>query len=542
MFAYAIKSIIYLSLMYIPYMLLLRKESFFRFNRLMLLVIMVLSLVLPLVNIPAISWSGNAISHYLNPHVEIGIPFVVVDGEIGTAAEKSINWWQVAYCIYIIGVIITIAVKSIDLAILNKKIHRGVLWTDRNDGVSIYCHADDTAPFSWFGKIVISNNDYENNSTEILRHEMGHIKHGHSWDIVLLNIVQIIQWVNPLAWILGISLRDVHEYEADDTVLNSGVNIRQYQTLLIRKAIGIGSYSFANGFNHSLLTKRINMMLRKKSNPWMRTKGLYVIVVACIALSAFATPELNNKVNALVEKPSADKENISGAVPTAQKPPLKIDAAKQSDEKRVKNTFDLKGEKNVVVIIDGKECPASDVDKLNVNDIKSVSVLKDKEAIAVYGERGKDGVLIITTVNAEPNDKAFEVVEVMPQFPGGLSEMMSYVSRSVAYPHDAANMAIEGRVVVSFIVEKDGSLSDVKVVSENINSRKLKEDLKSAGNEKKLSEDEVNRAIEAVNKGEQQLRDEAMRVVREMPKWEPGKQKGKPVRVHYNIPISFRLQ
>ena len=311
MFAYAIKSVIYLSLMYIPYMLLLSKESFFRFNRIMLLLIMLLSLLLPLVNIPYIAWGENGINNYLNPHVEVGIPIAVFEGKVNARVEDSINWGQIAYIIYIIGVIVTVITKLVQLAILNRKIYKGVLWTDKKDGVDIYCHCDATAPFSWFHKIVISNEDYENNSTEIINHELGHILNGHSWDIMLLNIVQILQWINPLAWIIGISLRDVHEYEADDVVLVSGVNLRQYQTLLIKKAIGASSYAFANGFNHSLLTKRITMMLQKKSNPWMRTKALYVIIVAGIALSAFATPQLNKQVGLLTDKavPSTGKVN-----------------------------------------------------------------------------------------------------------------------------------------------------------------------------------------------------------------------------------------
>lgn len=542
MFIYAIKSIIYLSLMYVPYMLLLRKESFFRFNRMMLLVIMMLSLVLPLINIPAISWSGNTISRYLNPHVEVGIPFAVFGGEVGEMPEKSIDWWQVAYYIYIIGVVITIAVKIVDLMILSRRIHKGVLWTDRKDGAEIYCHADETAPFSWFRKIVISSSDYENNSKEILRHEMGHIKHGHSWDIVLLNVVQIIQWINPLAWIFGISLRDVHEYEADDAVLNSGVNIRQYQTLLIRKAIGMGAYSFANGFNHSLLTKRIKMMLRKKSNPWMRAKGLYVIVVACIALSALATPELNNKVNAFVENQSAASENNKGSVPTAQKPPLKKEAAKQAADSEELKIMDQKGDSKVIIIIDGKESDTEALENYDPEKIKSVTVLKGGEAVQAYGERAKKGVIVVTTVAGEQDDRVYDVVEQMPYFPGGVPGIIDYISKSMQYPDVAQRMGVQGRVIVSFVVEKDGSLGDVKIdrgIPKNLQRR---ENIRSNGAAQKLSEDEINQSLAELDQAECAMEEEALRVVRSMPKWTPGMQKGKAIRVHYNLPISFKLQ
>lgn len=175
------------------------------------------------------------------------------------------------------------------------------LWADTQEGVTIYCHIHPIAPFSWMRSIVISEDDYTNNASTILRHEMGHIQNHHSLDIVLLNACQIIQWANPLVWVMAHSLRDVHEYEADDAVLRSGVSIHQYHNLLIKKAVGSSSYAFANSFNHSLLKKRITVMLKKKSNPWMRSKALYILPVAVVALSAFATPEFNNHANAGIE-------------------------------------------------------------------------------------------------------------------------------------------------------------------------------------------------------------------------------------------------
>ena len=128
--------------------------------------------------------------------------------------------------------IITALWKLVQIFLLYRTIHSCVLWKDRQNGITIYCHAQDIAPFSWFNTIVISENDYQNNANEILCHEIGHIRHYHSLDILLVNIIETIQWWNPLSWILASSLRDVHEYEADDEVLTSGVNIKQYQMLL----------------------------------------------------------------------------------------------------------------------------------------------------------------------------------------------------------------------------------------------------------------------------------------------------------------------
>ena len=178
--------------------------------------------------------------------------------------SDSINWINVMLYIYFIGMITTALWKLVQICLLYRTIHSCVLWKDKQNGITIYCHAQDIAPFSWLNTIVISENDYQNNAKEILCHEIGHIRHYHSLDILLMNIIETIQWWNPLSWILASSLRDVHEFEADNEVRRSGVNIQEYQMLLIRKAVGSSSYAFANGFNHSLLKKRILELRRSR--------------------------------------------------------------------------------------------------------------------------------------------------------------------------------------------------------------------------------------------------------------------------------------
>ncbi len=302
MIAYVIKSIIYLSILYIPYMLMLQRESFFRFNRKMLVLIMALSLVLPLVNIPAMSWGENSVAEYLSPEGYAYQETPVANAAQATEAieaevPESINWWQVLSYIYIIGGTAILVFKLFQLAILHRKIRRGTLWTQDTDGVRIFCHADDTAPYSWFSNIVINENDYQSNATEIIRHEMGHIQGGHSWDILLLNIVQTVQWVNPMAWLMGISLRDVHEFEADSYVITSGIERNRYQRLLVSKAMKGASYTFANGLNQSMLLKRFKMMMRTDSNPWTRVKFLYILPLAVLAMAAFAHPAVSGQLS-----------------------------------------------------------------------------------------------------------------------------------------------------------------------------------------------------------------------------------------------------
>ncbi len=569
MLSFAIKSAIYLSIMYIPYMLMLRNESFFRFNRLLLLSIMLLSLILPLCDFHSLAIEGNPLHKGV---IEIGLPMAIVEGQSPSlhAVNSGINWQLTIAYIYIIGVIVTAMVKLYQLAMLYLTIHKGVLWKDKKNGVCIYCHVNNIVPFSWFNTIVISEQDYHQNAVEIIGHEMGHIRHHHSWDICLSNIVEVIQWMNPLAWILASSLRNVHEYEADDAVLRSGVNARQYQTLLIRKAVGSSSYTFANSFNHSQLKKRFTMMFRKQSNPWMRTKGLYIIPVAVIALSAFATPELNNRVDAITESaPSAivSKGTNNSAFVQENAKESEASLVEQEYAKIDNDSVDMPhyygtmevAEGESLFIVDGKEMTRKEFQAIDRAKIESAEVVIDKKKIKDYTKNPNVSAVVIIkmlssreryaggnlswTVNGKTEsldlgvDNVFNVVENMPQYPGGMQELMKFLSTNIRYPTEAFEKGLSGRVLVQFIVEKDGYLSGVKTIKfiKTEDKKPVTENSASEEKDQTVSEENIQAATSA-------LTTEAERVVSSMPKWTPGTQSGKNVRVKYMIPITFRLK
>ena len=520
MLLYAIKSIIVLSVMYIPYMLILRKESFFKFNRAVLLGIVVLSLTIPLMDVHEMAWGGltqslqgtkvqsvvsdgeaSAIGFLLNevivrPSADVDVAQV--------ATNEGVVLWTIIGNIYVAGMIITLIVKLVQLCLLHRCIRRGVLWTEERDGVSIFCHAGNVAPFSWMRSIVISEQDYQANASVIIEHEMGHIRHLHSLDIVLLSVCQIVQWANPLAWIMANSMRDVHEYEADDAVLQAGVNAQQYQNLLIKKAVGSSSYAFANGFNHSLLKKRITMMLQKKSNPWMRTKALYLIPVAAVALSAFATPVLINSVS-----PEADSEVTNAGKVTEFPANTQMAEANNAEEQ------------TSAAMPDGDE------------------VVQYREA---YPEKVAPQVASPTTVEGdEPDDKIWEIVEELPQYKGDKSQaaLMELLMRNLKYPQKATEYGVEGKFLVQFVVEKDGTLSNYNIVRRfDVKSAvtvvaNAPDDTDAEGG---ITQKEYDAAVKA-------LEDEAIRVVKlSSGNWTPGKQQGKAVRTKYNLPVTYRLR
>ena len=467
---YTIKSAFVLGILYVPYTLLLRKEDFFRFNRLTLLGILVLSIGLPLCNIPALSADNQPVVHAAQLQmIEIGIPIMqMADETDGPSHTSSPTWFQVASLIFLLGMMTVLCLRLIQMGKMGSEIRKGSLWHSVEDGVDIHCHAGAVAPYSWLHHIVISLEDYEKNGHEIILHEKGHIHNLHSFDILLLTLVEMLQWWNPLVYMLGMSLRDVHEYEADDYVLHQGVSLRDYQNLLIRKAVGASSYTFANNFNHSLTKKRITMMCKKKSNPWMRSKALYAVPMVAIALSAFATPAFVNPIEKDME--SGGTSSLTEGKVTNNFP------IGQTDQQKKKGTAKMKG------------------------------------------------------------DKVLDTCDKLPEFEGGQEQLMKLLQANVRYPETAQSMGVQGRIVVKFIVEKDGSVSDVKVCKKDITPSLEGATVIAYGEDKpKPTEEELRKATKA-------LEEETIRVARlTSGKWTPGEQDGQKVRVKFSLPLTFRL-
>ncbi|WP_294140907.1 M56 family metallopeptidase [uncultured Sanguibacteroides sp.] len=325
-FVYILKMAFSLILFYLFYRLLLGKETFHRFNRIALLGILMLSLCIPF-------WE---ISDENNPGREekiTGVPFVptltssttlqedivypVLNIPVEVVESESVPFGLICLLvIYWCGVIFFVGRHLCILFRLFYFIHIGRK-ERMPDGITLIVHRRNVSPFSWIKYIVISQKDLEENGREILIHEMAHIRKRHSIDLLLADIAIFFQWFNPASWLLKQELKNIHEYEADDAVLHEGVDAKQYQLLLIKKAAGTRLYSMANSFNHSKLKKRITMMLKEKSSPWARLKYLYVLPLAALSMAAFARPEISNelkeistvKVNDLLSISEIDKEN-----------------------------------------------------------------------------------------------------------------------------------------------------------------------------------------------------------------------------------------
>ena len=600
-FLYSIKSAIVLTMLYLPYILMLRRESFFRFNRMVLLGILLLSLVLPLCNVPWMSLDHQPVVQAAQLQMlELGIPVhvlpevQVIASPLRGGREGSFSLFHLFTFIYIIGMVTLLVARFWQIARLQFGLKQGVLWHNDEQGVRIYCHSGDVAPFSWMRNIVINEKDYDEAGREIVLHEMGHIQGRHSLDVVLLTLVQMLQWWNPLCYVLGISLRDVHEYEADNFVLEQGVSAQGYQLLLIRKAVGSGGYPFANSFNHSLTKKRITMMKKSKSNPWMKSKALYVIPVAALALSAFATPKfvapIEETVTKLEGKGTENSANLQ--VPEQEnEPAVQKDVAQSSTENVILEEVKQQDtEGRPLFVLNGKiyEIPkdaAKDINSeeqltklLNIDpeDVESITVLQKDAATAKWGDKGANGAILINTkskddvkdlvkklpgaemdgdgnitVNGKSvakimlndkevfnnNDTIYNVVKERAKFPGGDPECFKFLSMNIRYPKLCQQFGVQGRVIISFVVEKDGSITEIKKLRgpgmelSEIDVTSYKEKNPESTEEPKVGQD----------LGEL-LYEEGVRVLKAMPKWEPAKDKdGNIVRSRFNLPIQFRL-
>ena len=397
---YQIKVGLCLIAFYLLWKLLLSRETFHRFNRVALLAVMAIAMVLPWIRL-----SQDVLAPAANSFIVLDDILVTPSGAATAQhALHPLNMTNVATVAYFIGVVMALVWFLHSQWSLHRLFKKGRT-ESLPGGITLHVLPGDLSPFSYFKHIVISEQDYQDNPREILVHEQAHISLRHSWDVLFMGFVTLFQWWNPAAWLLCRELRQVHEYEADEAVLNQGVDAKQYQLLLIRKSVGDQLFSMANNFNYQSLKKRIRMMTINKSSRWNTLRALAVVPVIALALLAFANPKT--------------------------------------------------------------------------------------ETAPVSGD-----------------NKVYETVEQMPEYPGGVVEMTKFLQRNIQYHANAAKNEVEGRVILQFVVEKDGQIGDVKVV----------------------------RSVDP------ELDAEAMRVVKSMPNFIPGRQDGKPVAVFYTIPISFKLQ
>ena len=302
---YTIKSTVYLSVFYIFFMSVIRRTTFIKLNRIIFLIGTLLCFILPYINLGFVPYENTPISiiqDVLDEHF--------IEGMQSTTAEEisSSRRVNILEIIYLVGAALSLLRTSVSY-IQMRRILKSIPITEHN-GTPIKITDSKIPSFSWRDHIVINREDLKNNPA-ILVHELAHVKHRHSHDLIAYIFVTTLQWFNPLVWIARTELMLLHEYEADESTIKSGIDATQYQLLLVKKAIEIKNFQLANGFNHSKLKNRITMMNKKKTQKWMRLG--YLVLIPVMALTMCCCSQSRNKKAA--EEPAACEQTWENVIP-----------------------------------------------------------------------------------------------------------------------------------------------------------------------------------------------------------------------------------
>ena len=415
-----------LILFYALYKLVCTRDTFFRSRRFILIVSLVLPFILPFIDVR--EWLESRDRMIMLTHFDYSavLPEIVVGSEAAETGNRVFVLSEWIGYLYLAGVVVLLVRLVVQAFSLYRLIVR--MPEKEINGVRVKCLNDPSGPFSFFGWIFMNPAAVkEDEISEILTHEMAHVKQHHSVDVLLAEMVSICCWMNPFAWLLKREVRLNLEFLADRKVMEAGFATKSYQYHLLGLAYN-HKYGLSNNFNFSHLKQRIIMMNKKKSNAAGHIK------YALFVLPAFALL-------------------VAGNISCSQ------DASQ---------TEDAKEEVVAPVSPEAKEAPADSTAK----------------------------------------EEVFMVAEQMPEYPGGMKEMLKFLQENVKYPENAMKNNVQGRVIVQFVVEKDGTPTEFKVL------RSVDPDLDA----------------------------EALRVMKAMPKWKPGMQKGQVVRVKFTVPVSFKLQ
>lgn len=504
-----------IAVLWLAYRLLFINSNRLRFNRLFLLTAMLFSLVLPLLGLwvgteapQMISLKQNLLGGTMLGEIVVtpGGQTALPEAEIvaNATVRPQISVWQVLAVIYLIGVGVAALLLLIKLGKLAALVIRSP--KEKREGYTAVFTGREQGSFSFFRYAFFPN---ENVAPDIIRHEASHIGHRHSWDILFVEMMMVLQWFNPFIYLYKKELQSLHEYQADRDVVATGVDKRNYMMLILQQCTAVDFSGIGNNFSLILTKKRIKMITKNE-----KAKGLWWRLLATLPVLAILLIA-NTKVTAQ-EKKTVDK-------------PITVEMGQFE-------IFDDEGaplqlKDTVIYAEDGSHVKFETSDgfqpetgepckKLTVTSYNADGTPCNNFFITETERRGDTSTYSIETfsisgslfetlldVATSKEDTVYQIAEEMPEFPGGVEALMDYVGRNVKYPEEAKDKEIQGRVFVSFVIEKDGSVNEVKV-------------------------------LRGIGGG---CDEEAVRVIKAMPKWTPGKQKGKPVRVNYQIPINFKL-
>ncbi|WP_288613706.1 M56 family metallopeptidase [uncultured Bacteroides sp.] len=538
MLAYFLKINVAIALFYAFYRLFFYKDTFFTWRRAALLCFFAISAVYPLLNIQTWITEQEPMVAMADLYADIVLPEFTITPEQATSDWKSLLLQTVGFAYW--GMVIVLAIRFfIQLAGIIRLAFRCRKAKIGNTNVHLLRQA--SGPFSFFHWIFIHPTSHtEDELSEILTHEQTHANQWHSIDVLVSEIVCIFCWFNPFAWLMKREIRTNLEYLADNRVLETGHDSKAYQYHLLGLSHHKAAATIYNSFNVLPLKKRIKMMNKKRTREIGRTKYLMflplaalLMIISNIEAVARTTKEMAKDVIEAVEENLASNSTTPEMEVATEAIPVETPISQQDKDKLVTykgKVVDKDGKpvEGAELLIDGSHKLPQDqsfVTDKNGNfsfmafENAHIGVIWNKNDKYMlkgirYDQKERTNLKIVmddqwqNPPSNDPNNPVFEVVEIMPEFPdGGMSGLMQFLSKNIQYPINAQKNHTQGRVTVQFVVNKDGSISEPKII------RGVDPDLDG----------------------------EAIRVISLMPKWKPGMQKGQPVRVKYTVPVMFRL-
>ncbi|SEJ44000.1 TonB family C-terminal domain-containing protein [Dyadobacter sp. SG02] len=499
----------YWLLFYACYWLLLRKHTFFHWNRFYLLGTLLIAFALPAV-------------HFAEPVTTIYVPETVyekasisVEVIADQTPETGISIWLVATALYAaISLVLTWKFVSgvFRLCILarrSEKIDMGdysLLMLPEN----IVSRAGSS--FSFFRWLFLSPHDYHHNPDAVIRHEYEHIRQRHTVDVLLIELLKICFWINPAVWLYKRSIETVHEYLADQPAPNRN----EYASFLVAYAMRSPDITIANHFfNSSLLKSRIKMIYKKRSSQWLLTKYLMILpVVACsVAISASRSPlqaidQLKGEVEKAIRVRGLIIDEIDGPVEDATIIVAGTTRGTTTDRNGRFELHDVPA--NSRLVITHVAYDTQEFELTNNNQELGLIIKKAENKITgpvIVGRPIADDNAVAPVSIPSPTNEDLKIAEQRPSFPGGNEALMQYLLQNLQYPETARKINLEAIALVSFTVDKNGDIRDA-------------------------------RSLKNIGYG---IDKEALRVVNEMPKWNPAVQNGKPVEMTYTLEVNFKL-
>ena len=437
---YLLQSAICFSLLFVPFQFMLKSDRHFHLNRALLILIMLSGLLLPLLPHTFPVNFGLYYTPAESSTVLVDISGISADAQsLQAEAPSRFSITSLLASVWLVGVLAILIFQITAFTRLLLHIRRNHAGKEQIGRSTYLFHINSPFPsFSWMNNIYISEEDLQANGDVILTHEQAHVDYRHSWDKILMILCQVIQWFNPLVWLLSDTLNEIHEYEADAAVVKKGFDMKQYQYLLISKATGPVKLAIVNGLGFNKLKLRIMMMnnTHKEGLSWPKYATLLPMMLIAFAVSAR----------------NAESRDVTPS-----------------------------------------DANATERQHLSADTVRTQTIVKiDESSVKKKQQKAQN--------ESDGN------IDKMPEFPGGLAELKSFIGQNIKFPPSLKEAGIEGRVIAKFVVKADGTIADTEV-------------LKSP---------------------HELFTEEALRIIRLMPKWEPGMSGGKPIDVAFTIPIMFK--